>query len=507
MHGIPGDAANLRMLKAAGFSDVRLAALAQVARGARVKALRNKLGVRPVFKRIDTCAAEFSSPTAYMYSTYAPPFGTAPACESRPTAREKIVVLGGGPNRIGQGIEFDYCCCHASFALREAGFETIMINCNPETVSTDYDTSDRLYFEPLTAEDVLEILAKENEAGELKGAIVQFGGQTPLKLAHALEEAGIPILGTSVDSIDLAEDRDRFKRLLDKIGLKQPMNGIAYSVEQSRLIAADLGLPLVVRPSYVLGGRAMAIIFDKAAFDDYLLGTLAWPRSLRNQGALSQRQDRTDQYRARQEPALVRPLFVGRRRDRRRCALATARMFSSAASWNISRRREFIPATAPVRCRRVRSTPEKIAELEDETREARPGAWRRRLDECAICAEGRRDLCARSQSARGADGAFCRQGDWGADRQDRGADHGGRKPRQLSDCGRPHLDHIGVKELVFPFARFPGVDTVLGPEMRSTGEVMGLDRSFPDRFRQESARRRHESAKDWHCLCFGARYR
>ncbi|MGB6699882.1 MAG: carbamoyl-phosphate synthase large subunit, partial [Methylocella sp.] len=189
-HGLPGDATNLRMLKAAGFSDARLSGLAKVPE-AKVFALRKKLGVRPVFKRIDTCAAEFSSPTAYMYSTYAPPFGAAPACESRPTARKKIVVLGGGPNRIGQGIEFDYCCCHASFALREAGYETIMINCNPETVSTDYDTSDRLYFEPLTAEDVLEILAKEGEAGELKGAIVQFGGQTPLKLAHALEQAGI----------------------------------------------------------------------------------------------------------------------------------------------------------------------------------------------------------------------------------------------------------------------------------------------------------------------------
>ena len=272
-HGLPGDAANLRMLKAAGFSDARLASLAGVPETA-VPTLRKKLGVRPVFKRIDTCAAEFASPTAYMYSTYAPPFGSASVCKSHPSARKKIVILGGGPNRIGQGIEFDYCCCHASFALREAGFETIMVNCNPETVSTDYDTSDRLYFEPLTAEDVLEILVTEKEAGELKGAIVQFGGQTPLKLAHALEQAGIPILGTSVDSIDLAEDRDRFKRLLDKIGLKQPMNGIAYSVEQSRLIAADLGLPLVVRPSYVLGGRAMAIIFDRAAFDDYLLGTL-----------------------------------------------------------------------------------------------------------------------------------------------------------------------------------------------------------------------------------------
>ena len=209
-----------------------------------------------------------------MYSTYEAPFGGALACEAHPSERDKIVILGGGPNRIGQGIEFDYCCCHASFALRDAGYETIMINCNPETVSTDYDTSDRLYFEPLTSEDVLAILAKEQEAGTLKGVIVQFGGQTPLKLARAIELSGAPILGTSVDSIDLAEDRDRFKRLLDKLGLKQPKNGIAYSVEQSRLIAADLGLPLVVRPSYVLGGRAMAIIHDSTALDDYLLGVL-----------------------------------------------------------------------------------------------------------------------------------------------------------------------------------------------------------------------------------------
>ena len=232
---------------------------------------RRALGVAPVYKRIDTCAAEFASPTPYMYSTYETPFAGAPACEAQPTARDKIVILGGGPNRIGQGIEFDYCCCHACFALSEAGFETIMINCNPETVSTDYDTSDRLYFEPLTAEDVLAILDKEREQGTLKGVIVQFGGQTPLKLARAIELSGAPILGTSVDSIDLAEDRDRFKRLLDKLGLKQPKNGIAYSVEQSRLIAAELGLPLVVRPSYVLGGRAMAIIRDQTSFDNYLL--------------------------------------------------------------------------------------------------------------------------------------------------------------------------------------------------------------------------------------------
>src|SRR5271156_4020160 len=272
-HGLPRDAENLRLLKAAGFSDARLAALATIEES-EVAEARAIAGVAPVYKRIDTCAAEFASPTAYMYSTYEAPFGGALDCEARPSQRDKVVILGGGPNRIGQGIEFDYCCCHASFALREAGYETIMINCNPETVSTDYDTSDRLYFEPLTSEDVLAILAKEQEAGTLKGVIVQFGGQTPLKLARTIELSGAPILGTSVDSIDLAEDRDRFKRLLDKLRLEQPKNGIAYSVEQSRLIAAALGLPLVVRPSYVLGGRAMAIIHDSIAFDDYLLGVL-----------------------------------------------------------------------------------------------------------------------------------------------------------------------------------------------------------------------------------------
>ena len=279
-----------------------------------------------MFKRIDTCAAEFASPTAYMYSTYAAPFGAAPSgaeavCEARPSSRDKIVILGGGPNRIGQGIEFDYCCCHACFALSEAGFETIMINCNPETVSTDYDTSDRLYFEPLTAEDVLAILEKERSAGTLRGVIVQFGGQTPLKLAKALERAGIPILGTSVDSIDLAEDRDRFKRLLDKLELKQPQNAISYSVEQSRLVAAALGLPLVVRPSYVLGGRAMAVIRTQTRTRRLSARNAARARAAGGEGPLSERQDRPDQHGARRQSAAVRPLPVRCDRGRCRCAL------------------------------------------------------------------------------------------------------------------------------------------------------------------------------------------
>jgi carbamoyl-phosphate synthase large subunit len=272
-NGLPRTPGAFRQLKALGFSDARLAVLAHAGE-AEVTRLRRSLDVRPVFKRIDTCAAEFASPTAYMYSTYAAPFAGRPADEAEPSDRRKVIILGGGPNRIGQGIEFDYCCCHACFALKDAGYETIMINCNPETVSTDYDTSDRLYFEPLTAEDVLEIVDTERGRGTLHGVVVQFGGQTPLKLARALEAAEVPILGTSPDAIDLAEDRDRFKRLLDKLHLKQPKNGIAYSVEQSRLVAADLGLPFVVRPSYVLGGRAMAIIRDEQQFEDYLLGTL-----------------------------------------------------------------------------------------------------------------------------------------------------------------------------------------------------------------------------------------
>ena len=216
--------------------------------------------MRPVFKRIDTCAAEFASPTAYMYSTYETPFAGAPPTRRAPRTARRSSILGGGPNRIGQGIEFDYCCCHAAFALKDAGYETIMINCNPETVSTDYDTSDRLYFEPLTAEDVLEILDTERSKGTLHGVIVQFGGQTPLKLAEALEHANVPILGTSPDAIDLAEDRDRFKQLLDKLKLRQPQNGIANSAGEARAHCRAIGYPVVIRPSYVLGGRAMEIV-------------------------------------------------------------------------------------------------------------------------------------------------------------------------------------------------------------------------------------------------------
>ena len=259
--GLPTTANVLRRLKAMGFSDARLGRLTGLTTE-EVSARRRALGVRPAFKRIDTCAAEFASPTAYMYSTYERPFAGLAADEAAPSDKRKVVILGGGPNRIGQGIEFDYCCCHAAFALKEVGYETIMVNCNPETVSTDYDTSDRLYFEPLTAEDVIEIIDTERGNGTLHGVIVQFGGQTPLKLAEPLEKAKVPILGTSPDAIDLAEDRDRFKQLLDRLGLRQPKSGIATSPEKARAIADEIGYPIVIRPSYVLGGRAMEIVHE-----------------------------------------------------------------------------------------------------------------------------------------------------------------------------------------------------------------------------------------------------
>ena len=474
--GLPDDAVNFRMLKAAGFSDVRLSSLAGLSEE-QVTAKRTGLNVHPVYKRIDTCAAEFASPTAYMYSTYETPFaGAEPVCEAQPTNREKIVILGGGPNRIGQGIEFDYCCCHACFALSDAGYETIMVNCNPETVSTDYDTSDRLYFEPLTQEDVLEILRKEKMNGTLKGVIVQFGGQTPLKLAHSLEQAGIPILGTSVDSIDLAEDRDRFKRLLDKVGLKQPKNGIAYSVEQSRLIAAELGLPLVVRPSYVLGGRAMAIIRDEAAFDDYLLGTL--PGLVPAEVKSRYPNDKTGQINTvlGKNPLLFDRYLSDAVEVDVDCLCDGKDVFVAGIMEHIEEAGIHSGDSACSLPPRSLS-PEVIKTLEEQTAklalalnvgglmnvqyalkdgdiyvlEVNPRASRTVPFVAKVIGEPIAKIASRIMAGE-----------------------------SLASFGlkKTELQHVGVKEAVFPFARFPGVDTVLGPEMRSTGEVIGLDRSF-----------------------------
>ncbi len=441
-----------------------------------VAAARRQLGVLPVFKRIDTCAAEFASPTAYMYSTYEAPFAGRASCEAAPTDREKIVILGGGPNRIGQGIEFDYCCCHASFALSEAGYETIMINCNPETVSTDYDTSDRIYFEPLTQEDVLAILDKEREKGVLKGVIVQFGGQTPLKLAHAIEQSGAPILGTSVDSIDLAEDRDRFKRLLDKLGLKQPKNGIAYSVEQARLIAADLGLPLVVRPSYVLGGRAMAIIHDETELDNYLLGAL--PGLVPSDVKARYPNDKTGQINTvlGKNPLLFDrylsdaiEIDVDALCDGKTVVVAGIMEHIEEAGIHSGDSACSLPPRS--------LSPETMAKLEQQTHrlalalevgglmnvqyalkdgviyvlEVNPRASRTVPFVAKVIGKPVAKIASRIMAG---------------------------EPLASFDLNFAQLDHVGVKEAVFPFARFPGVDTVLGPEMRSTGEVMGIDRSF-----------------------------
>ncbi len=474
-HGLPHDAANFRMLKAAGFSDVQLANLTGVAE-MDVRAARHKLGVRPVFKRIDTCAAEFASPTAYLYSTYETPFAGAPACEARPSQANKIVILGGGPNRIGQGIEFDYCCCHACFALFEAGFETIMINCNPETVSTDYDTSDRLYFEPLTGEDVLEILDKEKENGTLKGVIVQFGGQTPLKLAHTLEQAGIPILGTSVDSIDLAEDRDRFKRLLDKLGLKQPKNGIAYSVEQARIVSSELGLPLVVRPSYVLGGRAMAIIRDQSAFEDYLLGTL--PSLIPSDVKARYPNDKTGQINTvlGKNPLLFDRYLADAIEVDVDCLCDGKDVFIAGVMEHIEEAGIHSGDSAcslPPRS----LGPQMIARLEDQTKALALSLEVGGLMNVQYALKGE-DIYVLEVNPRASRTVpFVAKVIGKPIAKIASRIMAGEKLASFGLVAQ-ELGHVAVKEAVFPFARFPGVDTVLGPEMRSTGEVMGLDRDF-----------------------------
>ena len=480
-HGLPEDADNLRMLKAMGFSDARLASITSK-EASEVAGLREKLDVLPVFKRIDTCAAEFTSPTAYMYSTYETPFAGATVDEAHVSDRKKVVILGGGPNRIGQGIEFDYCCCHACFALSDAGYETIMVNCNPETVSTDYDTSDRLYFEPLTAEDVLEILRVEQKAGTLHGVIVQFGGQTPLKLAEALEEAGITILGTAPDMIDLAEDRDRFQKLLKKLNLKQPKNGIAFSVEQARTVASELGFPLVVRPSYVLGGRAMQIIFQENQLQSYLLDVV--PELVPEDIKQKYPNDKTGQINTLlgKNPLLF-DTYLSEAIEIDVDALCDGEnVYVSGIMEHIEEAGIHSGDSAcslPVRL----ITPEMVAELERQTAalakglnvgglmnvqyaikngeifvlEVNPRASRTVPFVAKTVGRPIAKIAARIMAGEALDEAFA---------------HYGSKPN-LNE-----LNHVAVKEAVFPFARFPGVDTLLGPEMKSTGEVMGLDTDF-----------------------------
>ena len=487
-NGLPTEATGLRRLKALGFSDRRLARLAVRSLGMRdgagrfqrhgtglihaamqamagatseaeVRALRHRLGVRPVFKRIDTCAAEFEAPTPYLYSTYeARSFGE-PEDEARPTTARKIVILGGGPNRIGQGIEFDYCCCHACFALHDAGFETIMINCNPETVSTDWDTSDRLYFEPLTIEDVLAVLDVERQSGELVGVIVQFGGQTPLKLAQALADAGIPILGTSPDAIDLAEDRERFSALVERLGLKQPAGGMARSDEEAVAVAQRIGYPVLIRPSYVLGGRAMEIVEGERQLRQYIQtavevsGTspVLIDRYLRDavEVDVDAIADGTD----------VR--VVGVMQHIEEAGVHSGDSACSLPPYDLSdvivgelERQTVILAKALGVCG-LMNVQFAIKDGEVYLIEVNPRASRT----VPFVAKATGQPVAK----------------WAA-RVMAGEAVANLPPH------RPVRDHIAVKEAVFPFARFPGVDPVLSPEMKSTGEVMGLAEDFATAF-------------------------
>ena len=462
--GLPTTAAPFRRLKAMGFSDTRLGKLTATPAEA-VAQKRRALGVRPVFKRIDTCAAEFASPTAYMYSTYETPFAGKAADEAAPSDKKKVIILGGGPNRIGQGIEFDYCCCHAAFALKEVGYETIMVNCNPETVSTDYDTSDRLYFEPLTPEDVLEIIDTERTNGTLHGVIVQFGGQTPLKLAEPLEKAKVPILGTSPDMIDLAEDRDRFKKLLDKLKLRQPKNGIATSLGAARAIADEIGYPVVIRPSNVLGGRAMEIVRDAAQFDRYV-AKLASDLDRPGELVVSKRSPLLiDRYLSDATEVDVDCLADGKdtfiagimehieeagiHSGDSACALPP----HSLTRGDHRRARSGRPANSRSRSMSagLMNVQYAIKDGDIYVLEVNPRASRTVPFVAKVIGLPVAKIAARIMAGESL-ASF-----------------------QLAPM---HYKHRAVKEAVFPFARFPGVDTVLGPEMKSTGEVMGIDASF-----------------------------
>ncbi|WP_300115947.1 carbamoyl-phosphate synthase large subunit [Sphingobium sp.] len=487
-NGLPQDAEGMRRLKSMGFSDKRLAFLALKSANLRgmergiarssglihdavkamtggvteeeVRKLRHKLGVRPVFKRIDTCAAEFEAKTPYMYSTYeAPLFGEAEN-EAQPSDRQKVVILGGGPNRIGQGIEFDYCCVHACFALAEAGYETIMVNCNPETVSTDYDTSDRLYFEPLTAEDVLEILSVEMSAGTLAGVIVQFGGQTPLKLAQALEDAGVPILGTSPDAIDLAEDRERFAALIDKLKLKQPANGIARSREEAIAVANRIGYPVLMRPSYVLGGRAMEIVDGQAQLEEYIATAVQVSGDspvLIDQYLRDAVEVDVDALCDGDDVVVAGVLQhieeAGVHSGDSACSLPPYSLSADIIA-EIERQADVLARALSVRG--LMNIQFAVKDGVVYLIEVNPRASRTVPFVAKAIGTPIAKIASRVMA--------------------------GEKLKDLPTIDRNAIDHIAVKEAVFPFARFPGVDPVLSPEMKSTGEVMGIDKDFATAF-------------------------
>jgi carbamoyl-phosphate synthase large subunit len=420
-----------------------------------VRKARLKLGVHPVFKRIDSCAAEFDAATPYLYSTYeAPLFGEAED-EAEISDRRKVVILGGGPNRIGQGIEFDYCCCHASFALKDAGYETIMVNCNPETVSTDPDTSDRLYFEPLTSEDVLEILSREAEKGSLEGVIVQLGGQTPLKLAEQIQAAGFPILGTSPDSIDLAEDRERFAKLVDKLGLKQPANGLARSRDEAIAVAERIGYPVLLRPSYVLGGRAMEVVDGPEQLDNYIAtavqvsgnSPVLIDRYLRDaiEVDVDAICDGTD------------VVVAGVLQHIEEAGVHSGDSACSIPPYSLSREvvaeieRQTKALALALNVKGLMNVQYAVKNGEVYLIEVNPRASRTVPFVAKAIGRPVAKIAARVMAG---------------------------EPLASFDPIDRDIDHIAIKESVFPFARFPGTDPVLSPEMKSTGEVMGIDSNF-----------------------------
>ncbi|WP_297367070.1 carbamoyl-phosphate synthase large subunit [Acidocella sp.] len=457
-NGLPRDAHGLRRLKAMGFSDKRLAELTG-AKEATVTAARLKLNVTPVYKRIDTCAGEFASATSYMYSTYEGSFGT-PIDEADVSERKKAVILGGGPNRIGQGIEFDYCCVHAAYALREAGYETIMVNCNPETVSTDYDTSDRLYFEPLFAEDVISLLRKEQEKGTLLGCIVQYGGQTPLKLSQALEAAGIPILGTSADAIDIAEDRERFQALLQRLGLRQPENGIARSGEQAEAIAERIGYPVIIRPSYVLGGRAMEIVYDRAGLMRYIREAVrvSGDNPVLIDRYLNEASEVDVDCICDGESVYVAGVMehieeAGIHSGDSACSLPPYSLSPAIVAELHAETVAMAKALGVVGLMNVQYAIQNdlIYVLEVNPRASRTVPFVAKATGVPVAKIGARVMAGEKLTSF-----------------------------KLDDSVAPR--HVAVKEAVFPFGRFPNVDTLLGPEMKSTGEVMGLDTNFARAF-------------------------
>ncbi len=474
--GLPDSEPAMRAAKMLGFTDARLAKLTGLIE-AKVRKARLTLGVVAVFKRIDTCAAEFEAQTPYMYSTYESPVMGEVECEARPTSRKKVVILGGGPNRIGQGIEFDYCCCHACYALTDAGYETIMINCNPETVSTDYDTSDRLYFEPLTFEHVMEVLRVEQENGTLHGIIVQFGGQTPLKLANALQDAGIPILGTTPDAIDLAEDRERFANLVTRLGLKQPRNGISSTDAQAMKIATEIGFPLVIRPSYVLGGRAMEIVRDAAQLESYIAEAVTVsgdsPVLLDSylSGAIECDVDAICDGRDVHVAGIMQHIEeAGVHSGDSACSLPPYSLPKDIIA-ELHRQTEALAlALGVVGLMNVQFAVKdgEIYLIEVNPRASRTVPFVAKATDSAIAAIAARVMAGEPLSN------FPKRPPYPPDAA-KGPPEPIGDPMRLAD---PNMPWFSVKEAVLPFARFPGVDTILGPEMRSTGEVMGWDRTF-----------------------------